>query len=415
MNVLVVGAGIGGLTLALELHQAGIPCRVLEAVERLEPIGAGINLLPHAVRVLDRLEVADRLEATGVETREAAFYNRFGQFVYREPVGRHAGYLHPQISLHRGDAQFTLLAAVRERLGEDAVQLGRRVVSVADVEDGDGPVTVTVEETATGARTTERATVVVACDGVNSAVRAQFYPDEGDPLYSGVTMWRGVTEWPSFLSGASMVRAGWLATGKMVIYPIRDRVNEAGQQLVNWVAEVERPRPPREDWNRVGNLEDFIDVFEDWHFDWLDVPALIRGADRVLEYPMTDHDPLPRWTFGAVTLLGDAAHPMVPRGSNGAGQAILDAHALRLALQEAADPRQALLRYQDERLPATAAVVHTNRTRPPDTILKEVYDRTGDRPFTDIAEVISDEEMAAISDSYKKVAAYDRDLVNRME
>lgn len=415
MNVLVVGAGIGGLTLALELHQAGIPCRVLEAVERLEPIGAGINLLPHAMRVLHGLEVADRLEAVGVETREAAFFNRFGQFVYREPAGRHAGYAHPQVSLHRGDAQFTLLAAVRERLGEAAVQLGRRVVAVADAEDTDGPVTVTVEDTATGARTTERATVVVACDGVNSTVRTQFHPDRGEPLYSGVTMWRGVTPWPSFLSGASMVRAGWLATGKMVIYPIRDQVNEAGDQLVNWVAEVERPRSPREDWNRTGHLEDFIDVFEDWHFDWLDVPALIRGAERVLEYPMTDHDPFPRWTFGGVTLLGDAAHPMIPRGSNGAGQAVLDAHALRLALQDTPDPRRALLRYEEERRPLTAAIVHTNRTRPPDTILKEVYDRTGDRPFTDIAEVISDEEMAAISDSYKKVAAYDRDLVNRME
>ncbi|MDT0444366.1 flavin-dependent oxidoreductase [Streptomyces johnsoniae] len=412
MNVLVVGAGIGGLTLALELHQAGIPCRVLEAAPALEPIGAGINLLPHAVRNLDRLDVAGRLEAVGVETGESVFFNRFGQLVYREPLGRLAGYGHPQISVHRGDVQLTLLAAVRERLGADAVALGRRVVRT----DDDGRrVAVTVEDTATGARGTEHATVVAACDGIHSAVRAQFYPDEGPPLYSGVTMWRGVTPWRPFLSGASMVRAGWLASGKMVIYPVRDGINEAGEQLVNWVAEVERPRPARRDWNRTGRLEDFIDVFADWHFDWLDVPALIRGAGKILEYPMVDQDPLPRWTFGAVTLLGDAAHPMVPRGSNGAGQAVLDAYALRTALESAPDPRTALLRYEQERLPATASVVRTNRIRPPDTILKEVYERTGDRPFDRIEDVISTEEMAAISDDYKKVAAYDKELVNRRE
>ncbi|WP_062213630.1 flavin-dependent oxidoreductase [Streptomyces sp. NBRC 109706] len=412
MNVLVVGAGIGGLTLALELHQAGIPCRVLEAVPRIQPIGAGINLLPHAVRGLARLDVADGLEAAGVETRESVFFNRFGQLVYREPVGRHAGYTQPQISIHRGDAQLGLLAAVRERLGDGAVELGRRVTAVADREDH---VQVTVTDAATGATSTERADVVVACDGIHSAVRAQFYPDEGEPRYSGITMWRGVTPWPSFLTGASMVRAGWLASGKMVVYPVRD-ADESGNQLVNWVAEVERPQRVSRDWTRSGRLDDFIDVFADWRFDWLDVPGLIQGADTILEYPMVDQDPLPRWTFGAVTLLGDAAHPMVPRGSNGAGQAVLDAHALRRALtNNPGDPRAALRHYEAERLPATTSVVTTNRVRPPDTILKEVYERTGDRPFDRIEDVISTEEMAAISDGYKKVAAYDKDLVNRQE
>ena len=234
-------------------------------------------------------------------------------------------------------------------------------------------------------------------------------------MYSGVTMWRGVTPWQPFLSGASMVRAGWLASGKMVIYPVRDDIDGHGTQLVNWVAEVERPRPARRDWNRQGGVEDFIDVFEDWHFDWLDVPALIRGAERVLEYPMVDQDPLPRWTFGHATLLGDAAHPMVPRGSNGAGQAILDARALRLALEQVPDPQDALRRYEEQRRPATAAVVEANRRTPPDTILKEVYERTGDRPFRRIEDVIGTEEMAAISDSYKRVAAYDKDILRTQQ
>lgn len=412
MNVVVVGAGIGGLTLALELHQAGIPCRVLEAVPRLEPIGAGINLLPHAMRVFQRLEVADRLAGVGVETSESVFFNRFGQLVYREPVGRRAGYAHPQLSIHRGDVQLTLLAAVRERLGAESVEMGRRVVSV---DDTGGPVRLTVEDAMSGGRTTEHATVVVGCDGIHSAVRSQLYPNEGAPLYSGVTMWRGVTRWQPFLSGASMVRAGWLASGKMVIYPVRHDVDGTGDHLVNWVAEVQRPRSPQRDWNRSGRLDDFIDVFDDWHFDWLDVPALIRGAESILEYPMVDQDPLPRWTFGGITLLGDAAHPMVPRGSNGAGQAVLDAAALRVALEDVSDPREALARYESERLPATASVVQANRVGPPDTILKEVYERTGDQPFTRIEDVISTEEMAAISDQYKRVASYDRDLVNRRE
>ncbi|MFD1504775.1 flavin-dependent oxidoreductase [Georgenia yuyongxinii] len=411
MDVLIVGGGIGGLTLALELHQAGIPCKVLEAAARLEPIGAGINLLPHAVRVLDRLGVAGDLEAGSIATRESVFFNRFGQLVYREPAGRLAGYEHPQLSIHRADAQLTLLRVMRDRLGADAVVLGARATGVA--EDGDGAVVTTVD--AAGRTGEERATVVVGCDGVHSAIRAQFYPDEGDPLYSGVTMWRGVTPWQPFLSGASMVRAGWLTSGKMVIYPVRDDIDGHGTQLVNWVAEVERPRPARRDWNREGRLEDFIDVFDDWHFDWLDVPALIRGAEKVLEYPMVDQDPLPRWTFGHTTLLGDAAHPMVPRGSNGAGQAILDAHALRVALEEVDDPADALVRYEKERLPATSAVVQTNRRNPPDTILKEVYERTGDKPFTRIEDVITREEMATISDNYKRVAAYDKDVLRSQD
>lgn len=403
MDVIIVGAGIGGLTLALELHQAGIPCRVLEAAPDLRPIGAGINLLPHAMGVLSSLEVADRLAALGVHTAEAVFYNRHGQLVYREPAGRRAGYPHPQLSIHRGDVQLTLLAAVRERLGADAVQLGRRVESVRD--EGN-EVVVNVAE-AGGGRSAERSAVVIGCDGIHSTVRAQFYPDEGEPLYSGVTMWRGITRAEPFLSGASMVRAGWLASGKMVIYPVRDL--DGGGQLVNWVAEVERPRSTRRDWNRTGHLEDFIDVFEDWRFDWLDIPALIRGAETILEYPMVDHEPLPRWTFGRVTLLGDAAHPMVPRGSNGAGQAVLDARALRLSLEQVADPAGALARYESERLPATAAVVRANRVAAPDTILKVVYERTGDRPFVRISDVVEEHEMTAILNRYKRVAGYDRE------
>ena len=218
-------------------------------------------------------------------------------------------------------------------------------------------------------------------------------------------MWRGVTVRPPILTGASMVRAGWLNGGKMVIYPIRDDVDGTGNQLVNWVAEVETPQRAPRDWTREGRLDDFAGHFADWRFDWLDVPALLSATEVVLEYPMVDQDPLPAWSQGVITLLGDAAHPMVPRGSNGAGQAILDAHAIAECL--AADRRDiaaAFAAYERIRRPATEAVVLTNRTSPPDAILREVYERTGDRPFDNVDDVVSRDELRRIADSYRQIA-----------
>ena len=247
--------------------------------------------------------------------------------------------------------------------------------------------------------------VLVGADGVHSAVRRQLHPEGGRPRYTGYMMWRGTTVHPPFLSGASMLRAGWLATGKLVAYPIRENVDGNGAQLVNWLAEVEGPERAQRDWTRRGDLGDFIGHFEDWHFDWLDVPALFRGAEEVLEYPMVDSNPLPWWTWGRVTLLGDAAHPMVPRGSNGSAQAILDAKALAALLANAGDsPEEALRAYEDERREATAQVVLTNRRNPPDALLREVYERTGDQPFNRLSDVISHAEIEAMMSAYRDVA-----------
>ena len=240
-------------------------------------------------------------------------------------------------------------------------------------------------------------------------LRKQLYPDEGPPKYSGINMWRGVTRWKPFLSGASMVRIGWHHPAKLLLYPIRDAIDAEGRQLVNWVVDIETPQYQQNDWNRRGRLEDFIGVLEDWQFDWLDVPQFIRSADMILEYPMVDQDPLPRWTFGRLTLLGDAAHPMYPRGANGAAQAILDCRALSDALKNNADPVAALKAYEAQRLPATSEVVLANRRAPPDAILQEVYRRTGDKPFKSIDDVISREELVALSESYKRVAGYDKE------
>ena len=248
------------------------------------------------------------------------------------------------------------------------------------------------------------AAVAVGCDGIHSALRRHLYPDEGPPRWSGVNMWRGVVPHAPFLSGATMVRAGWLSVGKMVIYPISNAIDDAGRQLVNWVAELECAEPVRRDWSARGRLDDFFPAFADWHFDWLDVADLIRSTDNVLAYPMVDQDPLPRWSFGRVTLLGDAAHPMVPRGSNGAGQAILDAVCLADQLAARGVGADALAEYDRIRNAATARIVLANRTTPPDAILREVHERSGDKPFARIEDVVSREALERIADAYKQVA-----------
>jgi len=407
-DVIIVGAGIGGLTLGLALHKRGIPCRIFESAAEIRPIGVGINLLPHATKELAALGLEQSLASVAIETGDATFFNRFGQLIYQEPLGRAAGYEHPQFSIHRGDLQMVLLEAFRARAGSDRLNTQHHCAGVEQNETGvsvhfsDGPGGVN--------RRTVRGRVAIACDGINSAIRRQFFPDEGEPRYSGVNMWRGVTRWKPILSGASMVRAGWLSHGKMVIYPIRS-AGADGLQLVNWVAEIETPNYLKRDWNRRGSIEDFIGAFADWHFDWLDVPAFIRAADSVLEFPMVDQDPLPRWSFGRVTLLGDAAHPMVPRGSNGAGQAILDARALASALSGNDDPVAALAAYEKQRLEATTRIVLTNRTNPPDAILREVFQRTHDRPFASIDDVISRDELVALSEGYKRIAGYSREAL----
>ena len=407
-DVLIVGGGIGGLTLGLALHAANIPCRIFETAPEIRAVGVGINLLPHATKELAALGLEADLARVAIETKDASFFNRFGQLIYEEPLGRAAGYDHPQFSIHRGDLQMVLLEAFKSRAGTDRILTNHHCVGVEQDDHGVTLHFAVGSSDAVGKSVRGRA--AIACDGINSVIRKQFFPDEGEPRYSGVNMWRGVTRWKPILSGASLTRAGWLSHGKMVIYPIREAGSD-GLQLVNWVAEIETPNYRRRDWNRAGSLDDFIGAFADWHFDWLDVPAFIRAADSVLEFPMVDQDPLPRWSFGRVTLLGDAAHPMVPRGSNGAGQAILDTRAMTLALLANDDPVAAFAAYEKQRLEATTRVVLTNRTNPPDAILREVYQRTNDQPFKAIGDVISHDELVALSDSYKQIAGFSKEAL----
>ncbi len=400
-DVLIVGGGIGGLTLALELSRRGIGCRVFESAPEIKAVGVGVNLLPHAMRAFSELGLQPALERVAIETKEAAFYNRFGQLIYREPLGRRAGYEWPQLSIHRGDLQMVLLEAFKQRIGPDRLHLD---VHCTGFEQDAEKVKILFKDGSTA-----EGGAAIGCDGIHSVIRRQLYPAEGPPRYSGINMWRGVTRWMPVLSGASMVRAGWLKTGKLVHYPIRNNIDPQGRQLVNWLWEIETPDYKPWDWNRTARVEDFIADVANWQFTWLDVPAFFRAAEVVLEYPMVDKDPLPAWSFGRVTLLGDAAHPMYPRGSNGAGQAILDARTLAECLLKAkGNVEKALRAYEAQRLGPTSNVVLENRSNPPDAILREIYQRTGDRPFDRIDSVISPDELKALSDRYKTVAGYDK-------
>ncbi|HKC09003.1 MAG TPA: FAD-dependent monooxygenase, partial [Methylomirabilota bacterium] len=325
MDIAIVGGGIGGLTLALALHQRGIACRVYESAPEVRELGVGITLLPHGMRELTALGLGETLAAQGIENRESCFFNRFGQLIYSEPRGRTAGYPVPEVGIHRGRVHLTLWRAAIERLGTASLLTDHQCVGL---EQTDRRVALHFRSTATGApRASVSTELVIACDGVNSVIRRQFYPGE-ELRFGDINTWRGVTRAKPFLTGRSYVRVGSIQRGNLVIYPIIDDVDGQGRQLINWTVQVAQPGYDRNDWNKPGRLEDFLPMFAGWTFDWLDIPDLLRRSDVIFEYPMVDRDPIDRWTFGRVTLLGDAAHPMYPRGSNGGAQAILDARAL---------------------------------------------------------------------------------------
>lgn len=412
MTVLISGAGIGGLALALSLDQIGVPVRVFEAVRQLKPLGVGINLQPHAVRELTELGLLERLDAIALRTGEVAYFSTGGQLIWQEPRGMAAGYDWPQFSIHRGHLQMLLLEVTRERLGEDAIRTGATVEAWREVGDG---VEIDLVDRETGtALDTEKGAVFIAADGIHSKVRSGLYPNEGPPVWAGTVMWRGVTRGPRFLSGRTMAMAGCKAR-KFVCYPIADDGDGA---VINWIADLARPPDTnwnREDWNRPGRLEDFLPRFADWTFDWLDVPWVIRNAERVFEYPMVDRDPLLRWcplgSESRMTLLGDAAHAMYPIGSNGASQAILDARVLaREILAQGLCPA-ALRAYEDERRPATAKIVLANRGDGPDRVL-DVVERRAPNGFDRIENVLSVKELEETAAAYKRIAGFDVETLN---
>jgi len=397
MDVAIVGGGICGLSLALNLKQRGINCRVYERAAEIKPLGVGITLLPHAMREFNALGLGDSLLAAGIENRESCFFNRFGQLIYKEARGKFAGYQYPEIGIHRGRLHLIMFEVARGNLGGDAILLDH---DCTGVEQDDNGATVHFNN-----RDSVRADVVVACDGINSAIRKQFYPDDR-LAFAGINTWRGVTRRKPILGGRTYMRVGSILTGKIVIYPIVDNVDPEGNQLINWMAEIKRDSFVQNDWNKPGNLADFFPLYESWRFDWLDVAQLIHDADQILEYPMVDKDPIARWTLGRVTLAGDAAHPMYPRGSNGAAQAAIDARTLADALRGHTDPRAALTAYETARAATAAKVVRTNREFPPDFINIKVEELVGDKPFDNLDKYITQDELRALSDNYKRIAGF---------
>jgi 2-polyprenyl-6-methoxyphenol hydroxylase-like FAD-dependent oxidoreductase len=405
MTVLIAGAGIGGLTAALMLHQRGIKVQVVEQAPQVREVGVGINMLPHSIAELAALGLLPRLDEVGLRTRELRYLTRTGQEVWREARGMHAGQAHPQFSIHRGRLQKLLLDAVLDRLGPEAVQTGLRLSGFVQDEAG---VAAHFTDTADGCGSrTFRSEVLVCADGIHSVGRKQFFPDEGPPSWPGVVMWRGAADWPVWEDGQTMAIAGGLA-GKLVLYPIAPAKD--GKQLMNWVVNVRVAdpsvsTPPPESWSKMAQLSRVLPYAKRFHIPGIDLEDLVRSSGAIFEYPMADRDPLPRWTHGRVTLLGDAAHPMYPVGSNGSAQAILDARCLADLLARAEHPREALYRYELERLPKTAEVVRTNRLGGPERVIDEVEKRAP-AGFERIDDVLSHDERAAIVKGYAQIAGF---------
>ncbi|MGH7001844.1 MAG: flavin-dependent oxidoreductase, partial [Stellaceae bacterium] len=408
-TVAIVGGGIAGLGLALNLRRRGVECTVYESASAIKELGVGITLLPHAMRELSALGLQDALRPLAIENAESRFFNRFGQLIYKEPRGLAAGYRYPEFGIHRGRLHRVMYEAACAALGADRIVLNRQCIGV---DQDAGGVTLRFREASTGAAAPEAvADIAVACDGINSAVRRQFYPDER-AAFAGINTWRGVTRRPPILGGRTYMRIGSIRTGKLVVYPIVDKIDGHGNQLINWMAEIQGDRLTVNDWNKPGRLADFFPLYRDWTFDWLDVAALLRNAETILEYPMVDKDPVGRWTFGRVTLAGDAAHPMYPRGSNGAAQALIDVRTLA-ELLAAGDPVAALNAYEVARLEPTARIVRTNREHPPDFINIRVEELTGDRPFDNLDDFITQDELRALSENYRRIAGFAVDAVAR--
>ncbi len=412
MHVLIVGGGIGGLATALSLHAVGVSCTVFEQVRELRELGVGINTLPHAIKELAALGLLPALDRAGIRTRELVYANRFGQVVWRELRGTDAGFDTPQFSIHRGRLHGVLLAALRERLGDDAVRTGCRLVSFA--ERGDR-VVVRFEQRDAGRAFDAEGDVLVGADGIHSTVRAAFYPDEGPPVWNGMMLWRGAADWPVYVDGRTMVIAGGMGQ-KFVFYPIHADPAEPDRRLTNWavmarIGDGTGLPPRREDWNRTGQLDEVEPFVRDrFRLDFVDPLALINASGPFYEYPMCDRDPLPRWSFGRATLLGDAAHPMYPVGSNGASQAVLDARALARYLQ-GADATAALAAYDAERRPTTAEIVLNNRKGGPERVI-DVLEERAPGGFDDIEKVASHAEREAIVRGYASMSGFTREQVN---
>jgi 5-methylphenazine-1-carboxylate 1-monooxygenase len=402
-DIIIAGGGIGGLLTALSFHEVGIPVQIYESVEQIKALGVGINLLPHAVRELDALGLLERLSELALAPTTLSYFTKRGETIWSESRGRDAGYAWPQLSIHRGTLQTVLFDAVLERIGSDRVHTGHHLTHFDMHADG---VTCTFRTRSGNGANTVGGSALIATDGIHSVARAQLFPAEGSPKWNGAKLWRGLAETDPVLDGRTMIWCGH-PNQKFIAYPVLDLPN--GRQMLNFIAELrfdQTELAEREDWNRPGELSDFLPQFEDWTFDWLDVPQLLRDAPQTFLFPMVDRDPIERWSHGRMTLLGDAAHPMYPVGSNGASQAILDARVLAGCMRTyGSDVEVAFEKYESVRRPATGAIVLANRGFGPELPMKLVEDRAP-AGFTNINDVITPAEILEATDGYRRTAGF---------
>jgi 5-methylphenazine-1-carboxylate 1-monooxygenase len=403
LEIVIAGAGIAGCAAALALHQGGLGSRVrvFESAPELKPLGVGLNILPSAIAELTALGLYDRLAERAVVTGEFALYHRTGGLIWSEPRGVAAGFKWPQLSIHRGHLHQVLIDAVRERLGPQALETGMQVVGFESLAGGTR-VAVTVERRRDGRRERREADLLIGADGLRSAVRATAYPGEGPPRSNGLMMWRGMTLMPPYLSGRTMVVLGD-DRQKLVVYPVVPASGPDGLALTNWVTGIPGDRLPPGGTDPQTRAEEVLRHYQDWSTPWLDVGALIRRSAHILEYPMEDRDPLERWRFGRTILIGDAAHPMYPVGSNGATQGVIDGCELARCLAREGDPGRALEVFEAERLPATRGIQAANRRMGPERAIDVVHQRAP-QGFRDIRDVIAHEELAEIASSYSAIA-----------
>lgn len=409
MTVLICGAGISGLTLGLSLHQVGVPFRIIEAIAELRPLGFGINLQPHAARELYDLGLKDKLDRIGLRTERMAYFSARGQEIWSEPRGIQAGYLYPQYSIHRGALQMMLHETLLERCGPGAILAGAKVSEWFETAQG---LEVVLKDRQYGFELDRlKGSVLVACDGARSTVRKTLFPEVSAPNFRHTMMWRGVSHGPRFLGGRTMTISGEKGR-KLVAYPIENRGKD--DSFIHWIADIDRA-PQRDldkqDWSRRGDIADVLPSFEDWHFDWLDVADLIRRTELVWEWPLIDRDPLPSWAAGRIALLGDAAHPMYPIGSNGASQGILDARVMAREIRDLGENAHALASYDEIRREPVNAIMRANRGEGPDAVLDAVAERAPDG-FDDIDAVISEAERRGFSERYKQAAGLTVEQIN---
>ncbi|MFZ3619403.1 FAD-dependent monooxygenase [Leclercia barmai] len=399
LDIAIIGAGPAGLATALRLHQQGFRPRLYEAVPEIKPLGVGVDIKPYAVKELTELGLYEAFCAISVEAHESIFYTGHGQQIFAENCGRHMGYDHDQRFVHRGQLQMMLYNAVQARLGEEAITLGCRCSRFEQDEFG---VTVWFDNSLNSAAPTQiRADVVIGVDGIRSVVRSHLLPESVRTHFSGLTLYRGVTVMPPFKTGGSILHIGDpIRQGTLIVYPIQNNVDGQGNQLVNWVIEQNEKPQSEEDWNQHTGVKEIEHVFDDCKLDFLDVSQMIASARECYLFPLIDHDPLPAWSFGRITLLGDAAHAMYPRGGNSVCQAFVDARVIAEKLAAISDPVEALKAYELERREKVNWLVLASRGEGPEVVRRIVEERSGGKPFEDIETIFPYEEALSIFSEY---------------